>query len=90
MNILIININTRWIYNLYDEYIISLEQFIKKYYTLVTIDTLYYDLDIFNFELLKDINFNKYTKIIYCVDIDILNILLKKISYKKLKYLNIL
>jgi len=89
MIILIININKKWIYNLYDEYIISFEQFIKKYYTHIIINILYYDLEIFNIELLKDINFNLYKKIIYCGNIDILNILLKKVNYTKLNYLNI-
>ena len=54
MIILIININKKWIYNLYDEYIISFEQFIKKYYTHIIINILFYKHSCFEMGLQED------------------------------------
>ena len=91
MNILIININIEWVFKLYGEYILSIKTFIKKCYNDITIHTLYYDVNTFNTKILNTIDYDKYQKILYCGNIDILDNILQKINnnYKKLYYINI-
>lgn len=84
MDILILNVNIRWIFKLYDEYITSFEYFMKQYYKNINITILYHDIE--NFDL-NTIEYSKYNKIIYCGDIDILHKL--PIIYKKIYYMNI-
>jgi hypothetical protein len=92
MNILIININVDWVFNLYKEYIISFYNFVKKYYDNINVSIIFYDLNSLNISDLDNIAFENFHKIIYTGDIQIFNnIIVNKMDnlHKKLYYLNI-
>jgi len=91
MEILIINIHINWVYRLYEEYILSIKNFILKYYKNINIKIKYYDVTIFNENSFNLIDFNNYNKILYTGDLDFfkkLNNILYKDIYK-LYYINI-
>lgn len=91
MDILIINIHIDWVYRLYEEYIFSIQKFIKKYYNNINVNIKYYDVNLFNENKFKLIEFSKYDKIIYTGDLDFFYILINLLSnnIKKLYYINI-
>jgi hypothetical protein len=91
MNILIINITRNWVYRLYEEYIISIKNFILENYYKINIDILFFEIINFNNENLLNINFNKYNKIFYTGDLEILKYITFIINYdfNKLYFINI-
>jgi hypothetical protein len=76
MEILIINIQLDWVFRLYEEYILSIKYFIKKYYKNINVQIKYFDVNIFNENKYNLIDFAKYNKILYTGDL---------IFFKKLK-----
>lgn len=91
MEILIINIQINWVYRLYEEYILSIKFFIKKYYKNINIKIKYYDVTIFNENTFNIIDFNIYNKILYTGDLDFFRKLKDKLynNINKLYYINI-
>jgi hypothetical protein len=92
MNIIIINVCINWVYRLYEEYILSIKEFINKHYNNeININILYYDISSFNINLLNDLNLVKYDKIFYTGDLNVLNIVVQMINnnYKKIYFINI-
>jgi hypothetical protein len=73
MNILILNITINWVYRLYEEYIISFQKFLKKYYNNINISIIYFDSVTFNIDNILSYFNNeiKYDKIFYSGDIGI-------------------
>jgi hypothetical protein len=95
MKILFLNINLNWVYNLFTEYIINLNKFIKEHFKDISIDIIHYNKDTFKIEKFDIFLFCNYDKIIYTGDIDIFNEIISNVSllYKKIinniYYLNI-
>jgi hypothetical protein len=91
MEILIISININWVYRLYEEYLISLQYFISKYYANHNINIIFFEKSELNIENIDSINFENYDKIFYSGDFDILNYILKKLeyNYNKIYFINI-
>jgi hypothetical protein len=91
MEILIISININWVYRLYEEYLISLQYFISKYYTNHNINIIFFETSELNIENIDSINFENYDKIFYSGDFDMLNYILKKLkyNYNKIYFINI-
>jgi len=95
MKILFLNINLNWVYNLFTEYIVNSNQFIKKNFNDISIDIIHYNKETFKTEFFDIFLFCNYNKIIYSGDIDIFNEIIDNVSlvYKKLinniYYLNI-
>jgi hypothetical protein len=90
MNILIINVHIPWVYRLYEEYIISIYNVLKKYY-IVNIDTIFYDILNFTENSISIDNINKYDKILYGGNIDIFNSIFIKLinDIEKIYFINI-
>ena len=88
MNIIILNITERWIYRLYEEYILSIKKFINENYKNINIDILFFEISSFD---INNINFDQYNIIFYSGDINIINLILDKINnnYDKLYFINI-
>lgn len=91
MEILIININLNWVYRLYEEYILSIKNFIIIYFKNVNIYIKYFDVNIFNENKFKLMDLNIYDKIIYTGDLNFFHNLKKMydIKIKNLYYINI-
>ena len=94
MEILIISVNINWVYRLYEEYLIWLEFFINKYYNNYNVELIFFeknDLNSININNINSVNFEKYDKIFYSGDFDMLNYLLQKINnnYKKIYFINV-
>ena len=94
MNILILTVEIDWVYNLYEEYILSLKKFINKYYNNILIDILYYDIKAIKLNELNELNklnLPDYNKIFYSGDIDVLYFIINKLdnNYKKIYFINI-
>lgn len=91
INILILNITTDWVYKLYNEYIYSIKEFISNNYYNTNIKIIYYDINLFNINNLKELNLNFYHKIFYSGNIDIFKELINNIEYKsnKIYFINI-
>ncbi len=89
MNILILNITKKWIYNLYEEYILSFKEFINKYYDEknINIDMFFFEEHNFSITTLNSINFSNYDKLILSGNIKII----QNISYihKSIYFVNI-
>ena len=81
MKILIINITILWVYRLYEEYILSIKDFIINNYNNIEVNILTYDEKIFNEDknikkkLINNIFFNNNDKIFYSGNFDIYNFL---------------
>ena len=90
MYILIINIHIPWVYKLYEEYIISINNILKKYY-IIDIDIIFYDISSFTENSISLSNINKYDKIFYGGNIDIFNNTFIKLinDIKKIYFINI-
>ena len=90
MYILIINIHIPWVYRLYEEYIISIHNILKKYY-IIDIDIIFYDISSFTENSISLSNINKYDKIFYGGNIDIFNNTFIKLinDIKKIYFINI-
>lgn len=88
MKIIILNITKKWIYRLYEEYILSIKKFINENYDNINIDILFFEISSFD---INNINFDQYNIIFYSGDIDIINLILDKINnnYNKLYFINI-
>ena len=91
MNIIIINICINWVYRLYEEYILSIKKFIDKNYTDSNIDIKYFDITLFELNMINSIDLSLYDKIFYTGDLNILNdiITLTNNDYKKIYFINI-
>jgi len=91
MKIIIINICLNWVYNLYEEYIISLKSFIEKYYNNMNVKILYYDITTFKIDFINNIELINYDRIFYTGDLNILNelILLTNNNFDKIYFINI-
>ena len=89
LNIIIININIKWVYRLYEEYVLSIKNFINLHFKNINIYNIYYDID--NFDVSELDKFNLYDIIFYSGDLGILNNIIEKISfnYKKIYFINI-
>lgn len=91
MEILIINIQLDWVFRLYEEYILSIKYFIKKYYKNINVQIKYFDVNIFNENKFNLTDFTKYNKILYTGDLSFfkkLKNILNNDSYK-LYFINI-
>ena len=90
-NIIIINITINWVYKLYEEYILSIKNFINIYFKNINIYNIYYDIDNFDVSYLDKLNLEKYDKIFYTGDFEILNNIIEKVSfnYEKIYFINI-
>jgi hypothetical protein len=90
MNIIIINIAINWVYRLYEEYINSIKEFCQDYYKDVNIEIVYYNLlDISNFSF-NNLHLNKYDKIFYSGDLNMLNHIIQLANnFSKIYYINI-
>lgn len=90
MYILIINIHIQWVYRLYEEYILSINNILKKYYN-VNIDNIFYDVSTFREDSISLNNINKYDKVFYGGNIDIFNNIFIKLikDIKKIYFINI-
>jgi hypothetical protein len=91
MNIIIINICIDWVYRLYEEYILSIKKFIDKNYININTDIIYYDITLFEINLINNLDLLKYDKIFYSGDINILNKIIKLINNNlfKIYFINI-
>ena len=58
LNIIIININIKWVYRLYEEYVLSIKNFINLHFKNINIYNIYYDID--NFDVSELDKFNLY------------------------------
>lgn len=83
MNIIIINVIRNWIYRLYEEYILSIKDFIKEHYNNVNIDIIYNDVETFN---INNFHFENYDKIFYTGDLEILKQIIYKINNLDMLY----
>lgn len=91
MKIIIINATINWVYRLYEEYIISIKDFIKNHYNNVFIEIKYIDSSLFTYNNLTEIDFKIYDKIFYSGNIEILNLIIYKFNnnYKNIYFINI-
>ena len=91
MNILIINITKNWIYRLYEEYIISIKNFMLENYDNINIEIIFFEIINFNILDLFNLHVTKYNKIFYTGDLEILKLLMYKINYdyNKIYFINI-
>ena len=97
MKILILNIFPNWIYKLYEEYIISIKNFIEHNYQNINVNIKFYDFDD-NYYIKKDFVFNydindllNYNKIFYSGNISIANYIIdnKICKLNNFYYINI-
>ena len=91
MNILILSITKNWVYRLYEEYILSIKNFILDNYNKINIDVHFFEIINFNSESLNNINFINYDKIFYTGDLEVLKLITNIINYNfnKLYFINI-
>jgi hypothetical protein len=91
IKIIIISVAINWVYRLYEEYIESIKKFSSTYIKNVTFDIIYFDISIFEENLLDTINFNDYDKIFYSGNLEILKILVQKNNnnYEKIYFINV-
>jgi len=85
MNIIIINVTLNWIYRLYEEYILSLKEFLNEYYDNVNVDIFYSDKETFD---INNYTLNNYNKIFFTGDIEYLK-LIPEDQKDKLYFINI-
>jgi hypothetical protein len=83
MNFLFINYSINWVYLLYKEYILSFNEFIKKYYyeKNINIEIKHFDIENLNLIEFEDLNFLKYDKIFYSGNLTILKLILYNKNY---------
>lgn len=91
MNIIIINITRNWVYRLYEEYIISIKNFLIEKYDNIDVNIYFFEILSFNLNDFKNIDFNNFNKIFYSGDLEVLKIILHIINYNysKLYFINI-
>ena len=91
MNIIIINITKNWVYRLYEEYIISIKNFLIEKYENINIKIHFFDESSFHLNNFENINFNDIDKIFYTGDLEILKMILHIINYdySKLYFINV-
>jgi hypothetical protein len=83
MNFLFINYSINWVYLLYKEYILSFNEFIKKYYyeKNINIEIKHFDIENLNLTEFENLNFLKYNKIFYTGNLTILKLVLYNKNY---------
>ena len=88
--IIIISVNINWVYRLYEEYLQSIKEFLNNNYKNIEIDIIYFDKVSFEENMLNNINFNSYDKILYSGDLEILKLLVIKNNdnYDKIFFIN--
>ena len=91
MNILLLNITRNWVFRLYEEYIISIKNFILENYSKIKVEILFFEIIDFNHTNLHNINFKKYNKIFYSGDLEVLKSITNMIKYhhNKVYFINI-
>jgi len=86
MKILFLSVTINWVYRLYEEYILSIINFIKKNYSDIIIEVQYINQNNFN---MNNVDFSKYSKIIYSGNIEIfLKIINNKKEYNEIDFHN--
>jgi len=86
MKILFLSVTINWVYRLYEEYILSIINFIKKNYSDIIIEVQYINQNNFN---MNNVDFSKYSKIIYYDNIEIfLKIINNKKEYNEIDFHN--